>query len=129
MPYITYAHICEYARIDPSGSVSIIGIFDTIHVPDVPVNFPFMHVITSLSGQRGENFSFSTRMADPAGKVVQSAPPVEIAFHKDDASVKQINGYIGLVFGALGIYSIEFLINDTVVHTIPFRVLKKAPAQ
>ena len=125
MPFINYAHICEYARIEQSGSVSIIGIFDTVHVPEVPANFPFIHIITGLSGQRGEKFQFTTRLSAPDGAILQSAPPVEIAFHQDDASVKQINGYIGLVFPTLGVYSFEFLIDDTVVHTIPFRVVKK----
>jgi hypothetical protein len=125
MPYINYAHICEYARVEQSGSVSIIGIFDTIHVPDIPANFPFLHVVTSLSGQRNEKFQFTTRLSAPDGKILQAAPPVEIVFHQDDASVKQINGYIGIVLPAFGIYSIEFLINNTVVHTIPFRVVQK----
>ncbi len=123
MPYIKFAHICEYARIDPSGSLSIIGIFDTIQVPGVPANFPFLHVVTSLSGQRGEKFQFSTRLSDPNGGVMQSAPASEIAINQDEGNVKQINGYLGLVLPVLGIYSVEFLIDNTVVHTIPFRVV------
>ena len=129
MPVIQFSHICEYARVDPGGSVSIIGIFDTVHVPDIPANFPFIHVITGLSGQRGEKFQFTTRLSAPDGQILQSAPPVDVAFHQDDASVKQINGYIGLVFPAFGVYSFEILINNTVVHTIPFTVIKKIHGQ
>ncbi len=125
MPTIRYAHICEYARIDQGGVVSIIGIFDTVYVPSVPANFPFMHVITSLSGQRGEKFQFLTRLAAPDGTVLQSAPAVDIAINQDDASTSQINGYVGLVFPVLGVYSFEFLIDQVVVHTIPFRVVQK----
>ncbi len=126
MPTIKYAHICEYARIDPGGVVSIIGIFDTIYVPNVPANFPFMHVITSLSGQRGEKFQFLTRLSAPDGTVLQSAPAVDIAINQDDATTSQINGYVGLAFPVLGVYSFEFLINQMVVHTIPFRVALKS---
>ncbi len=125
MPTIKYAHICEYARIDQGGVVSIIGIFDTIYVPNVPANFPFVHVITNLSGQRGEKFKFLTRLAAPDGAVLQSAPSVDIAINQDDASTSQINGYVGLVFPVLGVYSFEFLIDQMVVHTIPFRVAQK----
>lgn len=125
MPLILFAHICEYARVDHGGSVSIIGIFDTVHVNDVPAHFPFIHVITSLSGARGEKFQFATRISAPDGRILQAAPPVEIALHQDDASVKQINGYLGLTFPALGVYSVELLVDSTVVHTIPFRVVKK----
>lgn len=125
MPSIRYAHVCEYARIDQSGTVSIIGIFDTIHVENVPVSFPFLHVVTCLSGQRGENFKFLTRIAAPDGPIIQSAPPVSISFQQDDENTSQINGYLGLSFPVLGIYSVEFLIDTITVHTIPFRVMKR----
>jgi hypothetical protein len=125
MPSINYAHICEYARMDQSGTVSIIGIFDTIHVQALPANFPFLHVITNLTGNKGEKFSFLSRIALPDGKVLQSAPPVEIAFHQDEANANQINGYLGITFPSFGLYSVELLINGTVVHTIPFRVVQR----
>lgn len=125
MPSIQYAHLCEYARVDQSGTVSIIGIFDTIHLPGVPSSFPFLHVITNLRGQRGERFQFFTRIAAPDGTVIQSAPPVDIAIHQDDASANQINGYLGVVFPAFGVYSIEFVIDGTAVHTVPFRVVQR----
>ncbi len=125
MPMIKYAHICEYARIDAGGMVSIIGIFDTITAPAVPVNFPLMHVITSLSGQRGERFQFTTRISAPDGAVVQSAPISEVAINQDEGNVKQINGYLGMQLPVVGVYSVEFLIDNTMVHTIPFRVVLK----
>lgn len=123
MPSIKYAHVCEYARIDSSGTVSIIGIFDTIHAPAVPVNFPFLHVVASLSGQGGESFKFQTNLSAPDGNVLQTAPAVAINFHQPESSTNQINGYLGVVFPAYGIYSIEIVIDGTVVHTIPFRVM------
>ncbi len=126
MPSIKYAHVCEYARIDSSGTVSIIGIFDTIHAPAVPVNFPFLHVVTSLTGQRGESFQFQTRLSAPDGKVLQAAPAVDIVFHQPESSTNQVNGYLGVVFPVFGVYSMEFIINGTSVHTIPFQVLPRA---
>ncbi|RPJ46341.1 MAG: hypothetical protein EHM21_08760 [Chloroflexi bacterium] len=126
MPVIQYAHICEYARIDAGGSISIIGIFDTIHVPVVPANFPFLHVITSLAGQRGEKFLFSTRISAPDGAILQAAPVSEVSINQDQANIKQINGYLGTQLPGVGQYSVEILIDNTVVHTIPFRVVLKA---
>ncbi len=125
MPVIKYAHICEYARIDAGGSVSIIGIFDTIHVPAVPANFPMIHIITSLTGRRGEKFQFSTRISAPDGTVIQSAPISEVAINQEEGNIKQINGYLGIQFPVAGQYSVEFLIDNLVVHTIPFRVVQK----
>jgi hypothetical protein len=122
MPSIKYAHVCEYARIDVNGTVSIIGIFDTINAPALPVNFPFLHVITSLTGHKGETFQFQTRLSAPDGKILQAAPAVAIAFHQLESSTNQINGYLGVVFPAYGVYSIEFVIDGISVHTIPFRV-------
>lgn len=125
MATIQYAHVCEYARIEPSGTSSIIGIFDTIHVAGFPVSFPFLHVITNLSGAQGEVITFGTRLAAPDGSVLQSSPPVEIIFHQDDARANQINGYLGVVFKASGTYSVELMIDSIVVHTIAFRILER----
>ena len=125
MPSIRYAHICEYARIDPSGTVSIIGIFDTIQVTSVPTGFPLLHVITSLSGSLYESFHFGTRIAGPDGKIVQAVQPVEIKILQEGGHATQINGYMGLVFPAFGEYSVEFLFNETIVHDIPFKVLQR----
>jgi hypothetical protein len=80
MATIQYAHICEYARIEHSGTSSIIGIFDTIHVPGFPASFPFLHVITNLSGGARRKITFSTRLAAPDGTVLQSSPRLRSFF-------------------------------------------------
>jgi hypothetical protein len=129
MPVIKYAHLCEYARAEASGTVSIIGIFDAIHVPAVPARFPLLHLITNLSGQNGEDFQFSSRLAGPDGKVIQLVQPVHIRFELDNARVSQINGYMGTVFPVYGEYTAEILIDGTVVHTIPFQVLPRHSRQ
>jgi hypothetical protein len=126
MPEIKYAHICEYARAESSGTVSIIGIFDTIHVQACPARFPLMHVITSMAGRQGEQFQFLTRIAGPDGKVIQAVNPVGIRVDQDSMGVNQINGYMGTVFPVPGEYTVEIMIDDTVVHTIPFRVVQRA---
>lgn len=123
MPSIQYAHLCEYARIDQSGTVSIIGIFNTIHVSGLPANFPFLHVITSLSGQTGERFHFLTRLALPDGSILHASLPAEIVIQREDIHANHINGYLGVVFPVFGMYSVEFVVDETVVHSIPFHVV------
>jgi len=129
MPVIKYAHLCEYARAEAGGTVSIIGIFDTIHVPACPARFPIMHLIANLMGQKGEDFQFSSRIAAPDGKVIQLVQPVRIRFEQDNARVSQINGYMGTIFPVFGEYTVEILIDDMVVHTIPFQVIQRHPRQ
>lgn len=125
MPSIRYAHLCEYARIDSSGTVSIIGIFDTIHVPQVPAGFPLLHVITNIGGQKEEAFQFATRIAGPDGAILQAVQPVDIHIHAEGAYSTQINGYMGTVFPAFGEYTVEIQVNGMVVHSIPFKVLQR----
>jgi hypothetical protein len=126
MPLIRYAHVCEYARVDPGGSVTIVGIFDAIHVSACPVRFPVLHVITNLSGQKGEDFSFATRIAAPDGKIIQAVQPVRIRLEQEQARTSQINGYIGSVFPVFGEYMVEILVDEMVVYSIPFQVVARA---
>ena len=125
MPVIKYAHVCEYARAEASGTVSIIGIFDTIQVPACPARFPLLHVIANLAGQKGEDFQFSSRIAGPDGKIIQLVQPMRIRFEQDNARVSQINGYMGTVFPDFGEYTVEILIDGMVVHTIPFQIVQR----
>jgi hypothetical protein len=129
MPQIKYAHICEFARVDAGGTVTIVGIFDAIHVPSVPVRFPLMHVITNLFGQKGEEFIFSTRIAAPDGTIVQVVQPVRIRFEQDNSRVSQINGYLGSVFPVFGEYTVEILIDDMVVYSLPFQLIQRSQTQ
>jgi hypothetical protein len=129
MPIIKYAHICEYARADSGGTVTIIGIFDAIHVPTTPVRFPLLHVITNLFGQKGEEFTFATRIAGPAGNILQTVQPVRIRFEQENARVSQINGYIGTVFPAFGEYTVEILVDEVVVYAIPFQLIQREHPQ
>lgn len=124
MPIIRYAHVCEYARVDAGGAVTVVGIFEAIHVPVCPARFPVLHVITSLSGQKGEEFTFSTRISNVDGIVLQKVQPVRIHIEQDQATIHQINGYVGSLFPAFGEYTVEILIDDVVVYTIPFHVLQ-----
>ncbi len=125
MPIIKYAHICEYARVDGGGTVTIIGIFDAIHVPSCPLRFPLIHVITNLFGQKGEEFTFSTRIAAPDGSIIQTVQPVRIRLEQDNSRLSQINGYLGTLFPVFGEYTVEILVDDTVVHSIPFQVIQR----
>ena len=129
MPLIKYAHICEYARVDAGGTVTIIGIFDAIHVQACPVRFPLMHVITNLLGQKGEEFTFSTRIAAPDGNLVQVVQPVRIRFEQDNSRISQINGYLGSVFPVFGEYTVEILIDEMVVYSLPFQILQRSQSQ
>lgn len=125
MPIIKYAHICEYARVDGGGTVTIIGIFDAIHVPSCPLRFPLLHVITNLFGQKGEEFTFSTRIAAPDGSIIQTVQPVRIRLEQDNSRLSQINGYLGTLFPVFGEYTVEILVDETVVHSIPFQVIQR----
>jgi len=125
MPVIKYVHICEYARAEANGTVSVIGIFDTIHIAVCPARFPILHVIVNMAGQAGEEFQYSSRIAAPDGKIVQQVQPVQIRFEQDNARTSQINGYMGSVFPVFGEYMVEILINDLVVQTIPFHIKQR----
>jgi hypothetical protein len=125
MPLIKYAHICEFARVDAGGTVTIVGIFDAIHAISVPVQFPLMHVITNLFGNKGEEFTFSTRIAAPDGSFVRVVQPVRIRFEQDNSRMSQINGYLGSVFPVFGEYSVEIVLDDIVIHSLPFLVVQR----
>ncbi|HEY9077005.1 MAG TPA: hypothetical protein VIO61_10760 [Anaerolineaceae bacterium] len=127
MPVLKYAHLCEYARVDSAGTISVIAIFDHINLPAIPGTMPFFHVITVWLCHSGDRFDFQTRIADPEGKIIASVPTNHIEVQgsvSGSLSIPQVNGYLGTHFQMAGDYSVEILVNEIVVHTIPFTVRK-----
>ena len=40
MPSRVWSHLCDYATIDASGKATIVGEFDNIYVPGLPIQYP-----------------------------------------------------------------------------------------
>jgi len=52
--HLDFAVVADYALVDQSGKMSVLGIFQHIWVPQFPVMHPRLHLVLRLKGKRTE---------------------------------------------------------------------------
>ena len=52
--HLDFAVVADYALVDQSGKMSVLGIFQHIWVPQFPVMHPRLHLVLRLKGRRTE---------------------------------------------------------------------------
>src|SRR6266576_3569002 len=52
--YLDFAVVADYALVDQSGKMSVLGIFQHIWVPQFPAMHPRLHLVLRLKGKRTE---------------------------------------------------------------------------
>ncbi|OGK42045.1 hypothetical protein A3A74_00180 [Candidatus Roizmanbacteria bacterium RIFCSPLOWO2_01_FULL_35_13] len=54
--------LCDYALIDQSGKLSIIGVFDFINVNSFPGGLPKAYFVTTIKGEPFTGYSFTIKV-------------------------------------------------------------------
>lgn len=125
MPAIEWTFLCDYATVDPSGKISLIGLFENVNVPALPFKLPQMYLAVSLKAVPGENFELSSRISAPDGTEMSRQGPVKIAIPPNAPSVGKIYctfAYFGTSFNQAGEHHIELFINENSIHLLPLNV-------
>jgi hypothetical protein len=122
------AVIADYANIEKSGKLNIMGIFGVINAPQVPCVHQQMSLIVRLVAEPSETnipLPVQVQMIDEDGKIVSelkgqvlfpSAPTGE------PSSADYILGLNNFVFEKFGDYDFKILVQDEPIATVPFRV-------
>jgi hypothetical protein len=128
MPDVEWSLLCEYCLLDVAGKLSIMGIFDRVVAPKLPVQQPALFVVTRWRTQPDQPFILETRLWTPTEQLLQSTGQVTVA--PDPAGHNlTINQFIGLTFDREGQYLVELLAEDETVRYYPWQlVLRPGPA-
>ena len=125
MPSRVWSHLCDYATIDGSGKPMIIGDFDNINVPNLPIQLPLFFVISKWVGYGGETFTHYIRIISPSGREISSSSPVNVTIQpgpNDDGNYLDLDSFMMLQFDEFGEYVIEIVLDGNTVHILPLVV-------
>lgn len=101
-PHMRMGVLCDYAMVSQDGKLSLIGIFDRIRVPGVPVQHPRFFVVAAFDMAPG-NYTVRVELLDPTGhNVLQEDGGVEIPVASDD------QGQSGNLIAELNMLPFEF---------------------
>jgi hypothetical protein len=82
---IDWAFICDYALIDASGKLSILGIFDRLFAANFPAAHPMLYVVASWVAPPGTVAIVELRYWSPAGDLIGAAQQ-HVSFGPDGKS-------------------------------------------
>ncbi len=131
MATIDWVFLCDYAYVDAAGKASIIGMFENLGAPTLPVHFPQIYVALGLKLAPGDNFQLSASLSSPSGKELSKINPQPVVI---PANAPVMKGVITLAFYHVrftetGEHHIEVFMNETCVHAIPLCVSIVLPIQ
>jgi hypothetical protein len=129
MPSINWVYLCDYAYLDAAGKMSVIGMFEFIKAPQLPLSWPQIYVAVYLTASEGEEFRLKVLITSPSKKEIRkievqakgvSAIPGSIG---KAANIFLPIGFYNLKFSETGEYHIEIFVDDTPIHSISLNII------
>jgi hypothetical protein len=118
---VKLALLADYANVTAEGKLNILGIFDRINVPELPIVHPQMHLILRLeahSAERNRAHNVEIRLHDPDGQTI-----FEVT-----VSTNQILTLNNLQLTKTGGYNFVVLVNNDLKSEVLLEVELAAPA-
>jgi hypothetical protein len=123
--------LCD-AAADYQGRLNILGVFDTIFAPKLPVSHPHCAVALRIRFSKIEEgkHALALHIVDSDGKMI--IPPLEGGFEvhlvedESEGAINLVLNLQGLIFNSYETYNVNLAIDSQKRDSLPFRV--KQPA-
>jgi len=124
---VKLALLADYANVTAEGKLNILGIFDRITVPSLPIVHPQMHLILRLEAHPAEgsrSHNVEIRLHDPDGETVFEVKG-EMVPHGGPGSTSATNQILtlnNLQLNKAGGYMFVVFVNNDLKSEIPLGV-------
>ena len=125
--HLDFAVVADYALVDQSGKMSVLGIFQHIWVQQFPAMHPRLHLVLRLKGRRTEigEHAVQIRLVDDAETELLGGSGT-VNFAEPPAGVTEIEAAAVLVFDVpfphAGQYRFEITVDGERKTTVPITV-------
>ena len=120
--HLDFAVVADYALVDQSGKLSVLGIFQHIWVQQFPAMHPRLHLVLRLKGKRTEVGEQGSESLGGSGNVTFAEPA---------AGITEIEAGAILVFDVpfprAGVYQFEITIDGEQKAAVPVTVSQLPP--
>jgi hypothetical protein len=129
---LDFAVVADYALVDQSGKISVLGIFQHIWVQQFPAMHPRLHLVLRLKGKRTEigEHAVRIRLGDEAGLEILGGNGT-VTFAEPPAGVTDIEAGAILVFDVpfphAGLYRFEIAVDGAIKAEVPITVSQLQP--
>jgi hypothetical protein len=121
--------LCDFAE-DMMGKLIIVGTFDTISAPKLPIHLPTCHIAARIRYRSGDSGKapLELKILDPESHAV--IPPIQgeldlqVPPGSDSAVANIAIGIGGLPFKVYGRHSVIFSLRGQEIRTLPLMVVQ-----
>lgn len=116
--------LCDLASVSQENKLSIIGIFDRFNVADIPVNWPRMFLVATLSGEPQKEYTVKLKLIPP-GSVQSDFPDkqLQLAMGPNGRS-NLITELVNFPLKAVGLYKFAIVEGEKKIGELEFTVNK-----
>lgn len=135
---LRFAHLADYAAADPTGKITLVGIFDLVwdHLKARPVPFPPCYLVASFAASlvEGSGHDLEIKLVDADEKPVAPTLKARLDFGTSGpGNPLRAQVVMGFGPGALrvpepGDYAITFIVDGKPQGTVPVSVRELPPA-
>ena len=125
--HLDFAVVADYALVDQSGKISVLGIFQHIWVQQFPAMHPRLHLVLRLKGKRTEigEHAVHIRLVDDHGVEILGGSG-SVTFAEPPAGVTEIEAAAILVFDVPfphhGVYKFAITLDGAGAAEVPITV-------
>lgn len=125
--HLDFAVVADYALVDQSGKISVLGIFQHIWVQQFPAMHPRLHLVLRLKGKRTEigEHAVHIRLVDDHGVEILGGSG-SVTFAEPPAGVTEIEAAAILVFDVPfphhGVYKFAITLDGEGAAEVPITV-------
>lgn len=121
-PDLQAALLCDDVRQERNGKFILIGLFDAIMVPSLPVRYPRLFMVTRWCSGEGD-FTQRSRILKPDGaNVLVEGQNIPVKLPNTEASATNVEIFLNVEFQEEGTHWVEVLLDGDLKIRYPLRV-------
>lgn len=134
---VTFAHLADYASVSQEGKLSVMGIFHSINVPELPSTHQLMFLAFQIRfnyAEVGREIPLRIECVDADGNQlfkVEAGVRIEPKGRKprpgDQPTLNQIIAINNARFTRIGTHNFNIFVDKQLKAQIEFEVIRKAP--
>lgn len=121
--------LADFASISREGKLNVLGIFDEVNPPELPVALPIFYVVSSFSAGPTEfdtDKTIEMALQDEDGNMLIRLQTIVTVMRPERpgtrSKVNQVNALVGLLFERAGNYEFVLSIDGRPEGSIPLRI-------
>lgn len=122
---LTYMVIADFAFPGENGKPGIIGIFDTLGVPNFPAQHPELFVVANIKGSENSEHEVALELEDPSGNnlLLPNSPKIKVHL-SGTGSGNVVHRFFNLSFKQVGLHKFVLSVDGEKVGQAELQVLK-----